>query len=145
VTTKTEPEIKIDRDDTTSEDMTTATPLNTPIELNYNIETWDKFILKKQYAVDDIGVTQTLNASAHNVGDGFGNDSSGWFLHPQNKTRYDDDTFDVTEQQFADFAGDGFAEEAIDDDNENMNATFDQLRKQLTEMLPHAQVSQGRV
>jgi hypothetical protein len=130
------PVIRIDRDDTNSEDLTTQTPLNTPCELNYNTETWDKFVLEKPYAVDDIGVgnkTQTLD------------DSAGWFLHPQNRAaKFDNDTFDVSEQQFADFAADDDNNDDDDQGGEDMNATFDQLRRQLAEMLPHAQGMAGQ-
>lgn len=110
------PIIKIDRDETNSEDMTTVTPLNTPCELNYSLDSWDKFISNSIHqnpteAVFDINQPSTSS--------GGGGQNSGWFLHGPTTS---DDTYEI-------------------EDEEDINSTYDALRKQLAEMLPHAQGS----
>lgn len=109
------PIIKIDRDETNSEDMTTVTPLNTPCELNYSLDSWDKFISNSIHqnpteAVFDINQPSTSSG---------GGQSGGWFLHGPSTS---DDTYEI-------------------EDEEDINSTYDALRKQLAEMLPHAQGS----
>lgn len=112
------PEIKIDRDETNSEDMTTVTPVNTPIEVNYSIDTWDKIISSKAHASNALFDGNQPSTSSGNTG--------GWFLHPPGSSNgLNDETFEVEE----------------DDENpENLNLAFEALRKQLAEVLPHAQV-----
>jgi hypothetical protein len=106
------PTIKIDKDENGSEDLTTVTPVNTPIELSYSSETWDKMTYSKPESVTlESGIT-------------FNQD--GWYLHP--KAKSENDTFDVCND-----------EEADEGNMEDMNDTYDMLRRQLTEMLPHAQ------
>lgn len=119
------PTIKIekDKDEISSEDLSTVTPMNTPIELSYSSEAWDKIsnskgaiskqsneaIINKTFDANDSGTPITFN-------------HDGWYLHPQSKN----DTFEICDDE--------------DDGNmEDMSSTFDQLRRQLTEMLPHAQ------
>lgn len=116
------PIIKIDRDETNSEDMTTVTPVNTPCELNYSLDSWDKFVSNSIHP----------NASVNNVTDSVfdinqpstssgGGQSGGWFLHDP-VVGTSDDTYEI-------------------EDEEDINSTYDALRKQLAEMLPHAQGS----
>lgn len=111
------PMIKIERekDDVSSEEMTTVTPVNTPIELSYSSDTWDKISYNKQEPQPSTSKDEPIT---------FNHD--GWYLHPQKN-----DTFDI----YCD-------DEENDGDGgnmEDMTSTFDQLRRQLTEMLPHAQ------
>lgn len=125
------PAIKIDKDkdEVSSEDLTTVTPVNTPIELNYSSETWDKMTtatgaISKQGATfvseDNTNNTITLETDAIT----FNND--GWYLHPQAKN----ETYEV----------DGTEDDGEFSNNlEDMDSTYDMLRRQLTEMLPHAQ------
>lgn len=80
---KTEcPTIKIDKEDSTSVDMTTVTPVNTPIELNYSLDSWDQFIsnsmsqqleMPKNYVeMQPCTSAQAAYAECN---------ASGWFLH----------------------------------------------------------------
>lgn len=115
------PSIKIDKEEVSSEDLTTVTPVNTPIELSYSSDTWDKMTSKGAISKQPIeGKKVTLESESETIT--FNQD--GWYLHPQASN----DTFDVCD---------------YDDEEGNMedisDATFDQLRRQLTEMLPHAQ------
>jgi hypothetical protein len=115
------PEIKIDRDENGSEDLTTVTPVNTPIELSYSSETWDKMTCGKgAISKEPLNKTVTLESESDTIT--FNQD--GWYLHPKAKN----DTFDICDE-----------EEAEEGNMEDMSSTYDQLRRQLTEMLPHAQ------
>ncbi|KAL5285859.1 hypothetical protein ACFFRR_007499 [Megaselia abdita] len=89
------------QDEIVSEDLNTITPVNTPIEMNYNKETWDK--ITDQQRMED----------------------NGWFLHPQAVEEFGND----------------------DDENneDNLELTFDMLRKQLAEVLPQGGVSGGNL
>lgn len=77
------PTIKIDKEDATSVDMTTVTPVNTPIELNYSLDSWDKFIsnsmsqelVMPKHHVDDMQPCTSAQAAYAEA------NSSGWFLH----------------------------------------------------------------
>lgn len=112
------PEIKIDRDETNSEDMTTVTPVNTPIEINYSLDAWDKIISSK-------AASSNAMFDANQPSTSSGSGGGGWFLHPPGSNNVNNDTFEVEE----------------DDENpENLNLAFEALRKQLAEVLPHAQV-----
>lgn len=121
--TITLPAIKIDKEENVSEDLTTVTPVNTPIELSYSSETWDKMSYSKgaisKQPAEPLNKTVTLESESDTIT--FNQD--GWYLHPQAKN----DTFEVC----------GSEEE--EGNMEDMNSTYDQLRRQLTEMLPHAQ------
>lgn len=154
------PTIKIISEcDATSEDLTTATPVNTPIsntpiELNYNMDTWDKFVLKNMsHPVESILTTsfdvqepctsaQALAREAAAVPQGNvtfdaspdSANNSGWFLHPQSEVAAPDGTFNLEDNIDNDYLNN-------DDNEENLNLTFDALRKQLAEALPHAQGS----
>lgn len=132
------PEIRISPDsDIASVDLTTATPVNTPIELNYTVDGWDTFItnsMKKpvQSGLDEVSSSLHPNVvSAGPSGDAtFPIDdasTSGWFLHPSENL---------------DDVGSGWDDNEADDQCEDgalLSLTFDSLRKQLTEALPHAQ------
>lgn len=117
------PAIKIDKEENGSEDLTTVTPVNTPIELSYSSETWDKMTYSKgaisKQPADPLNKPVTLESESDTIT--FNQD--GWYLHPQAKN----DTFEVC----------GYEDE--EGNMEDMNSTYDQLRRQLTEMLPHAQ------
>ncbi|KAJ6646859.1 hypothetical protein Bhyg_02073, partial [Pseudolycoriella hygida] len=123
--TKTDcPTIKIDKEETTSVDMTTVTPVNTPIELNYSLDSWDKFISNSMSQQLDmpkhIPEMQPCTSAQAAYAEA---STSGWFLHP--KADDPPSSSDTCE---------------VDDENEeNLNETFDALRKQLIIMLPHAQ------
>lgn len=115
------PEIKIDKDETGSEDLTTVTPVNTPCELSYSSETWDKMTYSKGAIAkqpQDPSLNKTVTLESENETITFNQD--GWYLHPQAKN----DTFEVCDYE---------------EEEGNMDSTYDQLRRQLTEMLPHAQ------
>lgn len=117
------PAIKIDREETGSEDLTTVTPVNTPIELSYSSDTWDKMTTSKgaisKQSSEPLNKTVTLETDNSET---FTFNQDGWYLHPQARN----DTFEV-----CDYENDG--------NMEDMSSTYDQLRRQLTEMLPHAQ------
>lgn len=118
------PAIKIDKEDNGSEDLTTVTPVNTPNELSYSSEAWDKMTYSKgaisKQPAEPLNKTVTIESESDTIT--FNQD--GWYLHPQAKN----DTFEVC----------GYEEEE-EGNMEDMNSTYDQLRRQLTEMLPHAQ------
>lgn len=124
------PIIKIDKekDDVSSEDLTTVTPVNTPIELSYSSETWNQITYSKDIALANestaVVETQNLTFNADNCGEITFN-TDGWYLHSQTKNN----TFDICEDDDEEGGG----------NMEDMTSTFDQLRRQLTEMLPHAQ------
>ncbi|KAG5681932.1 hypothetical protein PVAND_011334 [Polypedilum vanderplanki] len=118
------PAIKIEKegDEMNSEDLTTVTPVNTPIELSYSSETWNKIsystgAISKQSNMETQNKTFDSNESDNTIT--FNHD--GWYLHPQSKS----ETFEIFEEE--------------DGNMEDMTSTYDQLRRQLTEMLPHAQ------
>lgn len=120
------PAIKIDKEENVSEDLTTVTPVNTPIEMSYSSETWDKMTnskgaISKQPHTEPLDKTVTLESESDTIT--FNQD--GWYLHPKVKS---ETTFGVGEEL-----------EEEEDNMEDMNSTYDQLRRQLTEMLPHAQ------
>lgn len=115
------PAIKIDKEEVSSEDLTTVTPVNTPIELSYSSDTWDKMTCSKGAVSKQPSEPLNKTITLENETITFNQD--GWYLHPQAKN----DTFDVCEI------------EEEEGNMEDMNSTYDQLRRQLTEMLPHAQ------
>lgn len=147
---------KLDRDDINSDDLNTATPLNTPSEINYANFTWDK-VKGKHIELDAPRMVnyrcvmdgEEANATAN--GDGtfvkaadstFDQLGDGTFV--QARTQAFDGTFEV---------GDWKDDEDDDDDDDdditynadeaNMNFTLSELRKQLTLSLPHASGMQG--
>lgn len=132
---------KLDRDDINSDDLNTATPLNTPIEINYANFTWEK-VKSNQNSLNAPPMVFCRNtnmcadaniddmASVSGIGDGtFVKPSDSTFVQPHAV----DGTFDADE-----YCRD--SDENEDDENarENMNFTLSELRKQLTLSLPHA-------
>ncbi|XP_055711317.1 uncharacterized protein LOC129806610 isoform X3 [Phlebotomus papatasi] len=115
--------IEKEKDEVISVDLTTITPVNTPIEIN------------SAYTVDSWYPQPSTSKAGH----------SGWFLHPQKDDAEEenapkgDETFKKTtgDETFEVAAGD---EDDDDEENErNLDVTFDALRRQLEQVLPHAQ------
>uniref|UniRef100_A0A6B2ELK5 Putative subtilisin-like serine protease n=1 Tax=Phlebotomus kandelakii TaxID=1109342 RepID=A0A6B2ELK5_9DIPT len=116
--------IEKEKDDVISVDLTTITPVNTPIEINsaYTVDSW---------------YPQPSTSKAG---------PSGWFLHPQKEdtevTEHDSPKGDET---LTKLTGDGTFEVLSGDEDEeeenarNLDVTFDALRRQLEQVLPHAQ------
>lgn len=100
-------------------DKLTATPMNTPIELGCpTTAEWDRWL--------SANATGSADVQEGNDGDCFSSQTfdEGWFLHAQPGCSKDGDyneTYDLLDQ------------------NEDLDSTYDLLRKQLAEMLPHAQ------
>lgn len=117
------PAIRIDKDDTGSEDLTTVTPVNTPIEMSYSSETWDKMTCNKGAISKQPNESLNKTVTIESETDAITFNQDGWYLHPQAKN----DTFEVCNN------------EEEEGNMEDMSSTYDQLRRQLTEMLPHAQ------
>ncbi|XP_065092280.1 uncharacterized protein LOC135713101 isoform X2 [Ochlerotatus camptorhynchus] len=126
------PEIMVDAmvDDAAS-DKPTATPMNTPIELGCpTTADWDRWLSASATAceIDD----EDLIIQGQGDEDYFSGHTydAGWFLHAQpgcsgsaanNNDCDSNETYD------------------LDENNDNLDSTYDLLRKQLAEMLPHAQ------
>ncbi len=148
------PTIKIDKEDSTSVDMTTVTPVNTPIELNYSLDSWDQFIsnsmsqelVMPKHHVEEMQPCTSAQAAFADIRDA---NASGWFLHSKTDGEFSNSLSPVCILHCTDIkilnsivsdppsVSDTF--EVDDDCEENMNDTFDALRKQLIIMLPHAQ------
>lgn len=134
---------------------TTLTPLNTPSEVNY--EEYEEGAGSTNVGGNvggegDMTFTKDLDEATSS------NRNSGWFLHPQEVPQpaaASDETFDyesfpppppLDEYYYGDEAelgdGEGFG---LDDDNDGeyergrASMDFDALRKQLADLLPHAQ------
>ncbi|XP_062565311.1 uncharacterized protein LOC134227666 isoform X2 [Armigeres subalbatus] len=129
------PEIMVDPmlvvDDAAS-DKPTATPMNTPIELGCpTTADWDRWLSASASACEAAG--GGLNLQGHQPDeDYFSNNTydEGWFLHAQpgcSRGMY-----------AAHECGDGNETYEVPEDD-NLDSTYDLLRKQLAEMLPHAQ------
>lgn len=84
------PTIKIDREDSTSVDMTTVTPVNTPIELNYSLDSWDQFISNSmsQELVMPKHVMEMQPCTSAQAAYAEGGHSSGWFLHSKSDGKF---------------------------------------------------------
>lgn len=114
----------------------TMTPVNTPNEINQNE---DKDDIDDQRN-DNHFFVQNLNIDFDQPST---SKNSGWFLHPQAA----DETFDVDEfppppppeEEFGLNDDEDYDYAKFRSNNENLNSTFDALRKQLADMLPHAQ------
>lgn len=123
---KENPTIRIDKEEATSDDLTTATPMNTPIELNYAGDSWDSLISKSMNPMEN---RTTLDIETNTLCQPSTSSSTSWFLHPQQI----DETYDM---------GDRCDTDSEEDDSETnaelLSSTFDALRKQLAEALPHA-------
>lgn len=144
VSSQAPPAIRIEKekDDASSEDMTTVTPVNTPIELSYSSDTWDKMSYSNTSS-RAISKHQQIPPQSNDIPSTSKDEPytfNGWYLHPQNSSM-NNDTFDI-------YCNDDEDDNDDDDDGndegkgcnmEDMTSTFDQLRRQLTEMLPHAQ------
>lgn len=141
------PEIRISTDsDVASVDLTTATPVNTPIELNYTVDGWDTFItnsMKKPLQLghnDDLAQPSTSTSLKPDSGHGI-------FATPLDAPGPSGDaTFAMDANSSNGWSNDddGMLDDADDDQCEDgalLSLTFDSLRKQLTEALPHAQGS----
>lgn len=131
--------IEKEKDEVSSEaDMTTVTPVNTPIELSYSSETWDKMSYSNtsKGAISKHPPTPSTSTDVPSTSKDepitFNRD--GWYLHPQSPSMKND-TFDL----YCDDDEENENEEGEGSNTEDMTTTFDQLRRQLTEMLPHAQ------
>ncbi|GAB0087993.1 hypothetical protein DMENIID0001_023670 [Sergentomyia squamirostris] len=118
------PTIVIDeeKDEEASVDLTTITPVNTPIDVNS--------------VYSDSWFSQPSTSKAGN---------SGWFLHPQKDEEETaaDATFKKSPNNatFEVLAGDEDDDE--EDDKKNLDVTFEALRRQLEQVLPHAQGMQN--
>lgn len=123
----------------------TITPVNTPIEVNYeDAENDDKDGGEMTFTKE--GGDSPKNSIK--VGGG-----SGWFLHPQAPLTVGDETFDfdnlppppppleldINDYDIGGFGGDDLDNEDDDYASNRANMDFDALRKQLADLLPHAQ------
>lgn len=125
------PTIKIDKEELNSDDLTTITPMNTPIELNYVGESWDQFISKSMNKKSIDALEQENELLDENIDDSVPttlNSKNAWFLHPQH---YDADcsSYDGMDEEES---------ESADENPELLSLTFDALRKQLADVLPQA-------
>lgn len=114
------PEITVEEaTDDAMPDKLTATPMNTPIELGCpTTAEWDRWL--------SANATGGGEAPECTDGDCFNSQTfdEGWFLHAQPGCSKDNDcneTYDLLDQ------------------NDDLDSTYDLLRKHLAEMLPHAQ------
>uniref|UniRef100_A0A1L8DJZ6 Uncharacterized protein n=2 Tax=Nyssomyia neivai TaxID=330878 RepID=A0A1L8DJZ6_9DIPT len=110
--------IEKEKDEVISVDLTTITPVNTPIENN------------SAYTVDSWYSQPSTSKGIH----------TGWFLHPQ-KLEVEPNLLNsnkISKQVTGDETFEIHSEDE-DDDEENLNITFDALRRQLEKVLPHAQ------
>lgn len=128
---KSNPTIRIDKEEVTSEDLTTITPMNTPIELNYVGESWDLFVSKSQKMnKSQLEKTQTLPSNPEPESP---TSNNAWFLHPQANI-----TYDMGDIDYSQYDGNDGDSESIEENPELLSLTFDALRKQLADSLPHA-------
>uniref|UniRef100_A0A1B0CUQ2 Uncharacterized protein n=1 Tax=Lutzomyia longipalpis TaxID=7200 RepID=A0A1B0CUQ2_LUTLO len=122
--------VEREKDEVISVDLTTITPVNTPIEIN------------SAYTVDSWYSQPSTSKAGH----------SGWFLHPQKTDEGEteaadgaknDETFKKAtgNETFEVLTGDDEDDDDDDeeDDGRNLDVTFDALRRQLEQVLPHAQ------
>uniref|UniRef100_A0A7G3AV89 Uncharacterized protein n=1 Tax=Lutzomyia longipalpis TaxID=7200 RepID=A0A7G3AV89_LUTLO len=119
--------VEREKDEVISVDLTTITPVNTPIEIN------------SAYTVDSWYSQPSTSKAGH----------SGWFLHPQKTDEGEaeaadgaknDETFKKAtgNETFEVLTGDD-EDDDEEDDGRNLDVTFDALRRQLEQVLPHAQ------
>lgn len=127
------PRIKIDKEETNSDDLTTITPMNTPIELNYVGESWDQFISKSMSKKMQEKDNELLENTTTNVPN-MSNSKNSWFLHPSQPN----DTFDVNNTDYSNYDGMDEDMESDEENQELLSLTFDTLRKQLADVLPQA-------
>ncbi|XP_063708161.1 uncharacterized protein LOC134836845 isoform X2 [Culicoides brevitarsis] len=126
-----------DLDANSDEMLPTITPVNTPNELNFPTETWNKIVaknlMKNRPADADLDLVpanvvfdrtfdktfeknELIDTDADNVG-------GGWFLHPQIVPKFNDLGGAEANQQLGDATFDVPGDE-IDDDEEDFNADF---------------------
>lgn len=135
------PRLKIDRDEVTSEDLNTATPLNTPIEINYMNYTWDKFDphqndLQAPKSLPTILPSTDLDARNTCETSWFDDQfppSDGTFVRATDGTFNFDDCHENNDEDDYERADD-----EGDDNRQSLDFTLNELRKQLTLSLPHA-------
>lgn len=130
------PTIKIDKEEVNSDDLTTITPMNTPIELNYVGETWDQFVSKSmnKKPIDLQEKSNEQTSTTQNAVLTVNNAKNPWFLHmPQS-----DDTFNVNDNDYSNYDGTDEESESMEENAELLSLTFDALRKQLADVLPQA-------
>lgn len=146
-----------DMDANSDELLPTITPVNTPNELNFPTETWNKIVaknlMKNRPADADLDLvpanivfdrtfdktfdntnTELIDTDAENVG-------GGWFLHPQLVPKFNDLATTSTQQQDDILAG-GDATFDVPEDGDDFNADFrdkniEALRMHLTATLGH--------
>lgn len=136
---KINPIIKIDKEEIASEDLTTLTPMNTPIELNYVGESWDLFVSKSQNANNNADATTTATVAStmekaqtlSTSDDEASTSANPWYLHAPSNTTYDMGDYSQYDANDED-------SESIEENPELLSLTFDALRKQLADTLPHA-------
>lgn len=126
--TNSNPIIKIDRDEGTSDDLTTITPMNTPIELNYVGDSWDKFVSNSSKKVEQKITNDQLDATPAT--------DITWYLHPQQQNG--NATFDMNDGHGSNYDGMDEDSDSLEENPELLSLTFDALRKQLADVLPHA-------
>lgn len=126
------PTIKIDKEEVNSDDLTTITPMNTPIELNYVGESWDQFISKSmnKKSIDLIEEGDEMPAIPVTSN----SNNNPWFLHPPQSN----DTFDVNDVDYSNYDEMDEDTESVEENQELLSLTFDALRKQLADALPQA-------
>ncbi|XP_029734055.2 uncharacterized protein LOC115269433 isoform X1 [Aedes albopictus] len=126
------PEIMVDAmipmDDAAS-DKPTATPMNTPIELGCpTTADWDRWLsASASNACEAAGGGLHLPGHDEDYFSGHTYDE-GWFLHAQPGC-----------SSGGAGGGDGNETYEVQENEDNLDSTYDLLRKQLAEMLPHAQ------
>lgn len=132
------PEIMVDPmqtiDDAAS-DKPTATPMNTPIELGCpTTADWDRWLSASASTCEAAG--GGLNLQGQHEEDYFSSQTydEGWFLHAQPGC-----SSGSVGTYGNDCGGDGNETYEVQENDDNLDSTYDLLRKQLAEMLPHAQ------
>lgn len=133
------PTLKLDRDEISSEDLNTTTPLNTPIEINYRNYTWDK-IETNQYELTPF--PRDFNNSQCTLPDGdatfdmreriISTTINGTFIMPTDGTFNCNETYAMPDDYDDDGDVNGY------DREENRDFSLNELRKQLTLSLPNA-------
>lgn len=130
------PTIIIDKEEVNSDDLTTITPMNTPIELNYADATWDQFISKNmnKKCINLQEMAAKKQATTGNDALTIGNPKSPWFLHlPQSN-----DTFNMNDTEYSNSQFTDDESGSVEENEELLSLTFDALRKQLADVLPQA-------
>lgn len=130
------PTIIIDKEEVNSDDLTTITPMNTPIELNYVDTTWDQFVSKNmnKKCMDVEEMADKKQETIVNDALTIGNPKNPWFLHlPQSN-----DTFNMNDTEYSNGNFTDDESGSVEENAELLSLTFDALRKQLADVLPQA-------